>query len=283
MTRLLLSLLISGAMARADFDPLRWQFRRSLDVAKPAAVASFTVDSLLYQRSRGELADLRIVRDQVETPHIIRELETRDEFPISPSTMQEANSRSTLVTADIGFPGLPHDRIQLVVEPGQFYRSVTVESGRDSTKWRQTGEGVVFRTEDMAALTISFAEQWDRYIRIRIFNGDNPPLAVRQLILSARRRVIEFPAETTGRYWLYYGSFGARRPSYDFAQTRPLHAAVALTALGVEENNPAYREAEKPWTDRRPELLYAVLAAAILVIGFVAVRFLRLLTRDSQQ
>ena len=261
-------------MARADFDPARWQLRRSIVIAKPAPVASFIVDRVLYQGSRAELADLRIVRDQLETPYVVRELEARDESPLSPAITQETNTRTTLVTADIGFQGLPHDRVQLVVDPGQFYRSVKVESSRDSTKWRQSGEGVIFRTEDMGAFTVSFAEQWDRYLRIRIVNRDNPPLAVRQLIISAERRAVEFPAEAAGQYWLYYGYPGARRPSYDFAQTRPLRMQPVMVTMGVEENNPGYRENQKPWTDQRPEVLYAVLAAAIVVMGFIAVRFL---------
>lgn len=282
MTRLFLSLLMVGATARADFDPGRWQFRRGLSIGKPAPIASFVVDRSLYQGSRAELADLRIVRDQVETPYIIDELEDRDEFPVSFAISQESNTRTTLLTVDIGSTALPHDRIQLTIGPGQFYRSVKVESSRDSKKWRPIGAGVIFRTTDQENSTVSFTEQWDRYLRIRILNRDNPPLAIGQLILSADQRVIEFPAELAGRYWLYHGSSGARRPSYDFAQTRPRHVQPVMAGLGAEEINPAYHEAPKPWTDRRPEVLYTVLAAAILVMGFVAVRFLRLLTRAAR-
>ena len=274
MTRLLLSLFAASAIARADFDPARWQFRRSIAIEKPVPVASFIVDRSLYRGSRAQLADLRIVRDQKETPYIIRELEVPDETPLVPSIGRETNTHTTLVTADAGFEGLPHERVQLVIDPGPFYRSVKIESSRDSTKWRPIGEGFIFRTEDMGAFTVSFAEQWDRYLRIRIINGDNPPLVVRQLILSTNHRVVEFPAEATGQYWLYYGSPGARLPSYDFAQTRPLRVQPVTVELGAQENNPTYRENQKPWTDRRPEVLYAVLAAAILVMGFIAVRFL---------
>ena len=103
------------------------------------------------------------------------------------------------------------------------------------------------------------------------------------MILSAGRRVVEFPAQATGQYWLYYGSSSARQPAYDFAQTRPLRVQPVMVELGAEEQNPAYRETQKPWTDRRPEVLYAVLVAAILVMGFIAVRFLRLLTRAAQK
>ena len=274
MTRLLVSLFAACALARADFDPARWQFRRSFTIERPVPVASFIVDRSLYRGSRAQLADLRIVRDQKETPYMIRELEVPDEIPLVPAISQESNTHTTLVTVDTGLEGLPHDRVQLVIDPGQFYRSVKVESSRDSRKWRPIGDGFIFRKEDMGAFTVSFAEQWDRYLRIRIINGDNPPLTVRQVILSGDRRVIEFPGEAAGQYWLYYGSPEARLPSYDFAQTRPLHVQPVIAVLAAEENNPAYRQNQRPWTDQRPELLYAVLAAAILAMGFIALRFL---------
>jgi hypothetical protein len=203
MTRLLLSLLIAGAIARADFDPARCQFRRGITITKPVLLVSLIVDRTLYHGSHDELGDLRIVHDQVETPYVIREIDARDDSAVSPAITHEPGARTTIVTTDIGFRGLPHDRIQLVVDPGQFYRSVTVESSRDSRKWKSIGAAFIFRMEDMGAYTVSFPEQWDQYLRIRILNRDNPPLAIRQLILSAKRRVLEFPAESTGKYWLY--------------------------------------------------------------------------------
>jgi hypothetical protein len=51
---------------------------------------------------------------------------------------------------------------------------------------------------------------------------------------------------------------------------------VAVT-LGQQEPNAVYRKPEpptKPWSDRHPGVLYGVLLAAILVMGFLAVKFL---------
>lgn len=273
MIRLLLSFLSITAIARADFDPERWQFRRRITIAMPAPLVSVAIDGLVYKGSRGQLADIRVVRDQIETPYIIRR-QDRDEFSVSPMIANESNARTTLLTADVGFEGLPHDRVQLLVDPGQFYRNVEVESSSDSKKWKIVGHGFIFRTEDLGAYTVSFPEQWNRYVRVRIFNRDDAPLSVRQLVLSADRRLVDFPAEGAGQYWLYYGSTGARQPSYDFARIRPPNVAPEIASLGAEEKNPAYRQAEKPWSERQPGILYGVLAAAILIMGFIAVRFL---------
>ena len=202
---------------------------------------------------------------------------------IAASASQDPKTQTTLLLADIGFDGLPHDRLQFTIDPGLFYRTVEIEASSDSKNWIFAGQGVISHTADREDSTVSFSEEWDRYLRLRIFNHDNPPLAVRRLTLSAFRRVVEFPATAGGRYWLYYGNPDAKQPAYDFAQTMPREATAVAMTLGPQEPNPAYRKPEppvKPWSDRHPQVLYGVLLAAILIMGFFAVKFL-LSIRDS--
>ena len=400
MTRLLLSLLAAGLLARADFDPSRWQFRRAIAVDRAAPVASIAVDFGLYQSSRARLNDLRMLRDGSEIPYLIRTLsgsreerewrpallnksvvpgsgleatldlnahsthnrlriatrqknfkqrvriETSDDgrqwaiarddgyifdfseadrhvsiltvdYPVSTrrfvkftifgwsdleyldsawltdyrstsgvsdtlatiaaSAAEDAKTQTTILTADIGFDGLPHDRVELVAGAGPFYRNVEVEASGDSKTWFFVGQGAISRTADRENLTISFPEQWDRYLRLRIFNHDNPPLPVSKIILTADRRVIEFPATTAAQYWLYSGNPDAKQPIYDFAQTHPRDSQPLALTPGPQQPNPTYRPPpppEKPWTDRHPTILYTVLITAILVMGALAARFL---------
>jgi hypothetical protein len=163
------------------------------------------------------------------------------------------------------------------VAPGLFYRTVEIESSRDAKSWLYAGQGTISRTADHEYLSIGFPEQWERYLRLRVHNGDNPPLSVRGLALSAYRRMIKFPSNTAGQYWVYYGNPEAKQPSYDFGQVMPGGVQAEDIAAGAEEVNPSYRPpvpAQKPWSDRHPQVLYAVLAAAVLGMGYVAVRFL---------
>lgn len=400
MTRLLLSLIAAGSMARADFDAAHWQFRRRLAIANPAPIVSLRVDAPLYRGSRAQLRDLRILRDGVEVPYLIRilsgseeqrerrpallnksavpgtglqatldlgarvvhnrlriatsqknfkqrvRIETSDDdrnwavaredgyifdfsqgdrrvsvltvdYPaatrrfvrltifgwsnpdyldsawltysrstpgtldllatVTPSAADDSKAQTTVLTADIGFSGLPHDRVELEIAPGLFYRTGEVESASDAKNWVFVGQGVVSRTADRESLWLTFPEQWDRYLRLRIFNHDNPPLAAARLRLYTYRRVIEFPAETAGQYRLYYGNADAKQPAYDFAQTMPAQAKAVEATAGDDEPNPAYqppKPPQKPWSDRHPQVLYGVLLAAIVVMGFLAIRFL---------
>jgi uncharacterized protein DUF3999 len=201
---------------------------------------------------------------------------------ITGSTTEEAKTQSTLVVADIGFDGLPHDRVQLAIDPGLFYRTVEVETSSDAKSWVYTGQGVISRTSEREETTLFIPEQWDRYVRLRILNQDNPPLHVQRVVLSAYRRVIEFPASVAGQYSVYYGNPDAKAPVYDFAHTVPEEAAPETAKLGTEAANPAYQKPQPPptpWSDRHPSVLYGVLIAAILVMGFFAVNFLLKLRR----
>lgn len=400
MTKLLLSAFTIAAIARADFDPAHWQFRRAISLDKAAPVASFIVDYTIYQGSRARLSDLRVLRDGIETPYLVRTLsgsreerelrpallnkavvpgtgleatldlsahpthnrlristrqknfkqrvriETSDDgrtwaiarddgyvfdfsqgdrqlsaltvdYPVSTrrfvkltivgwtdaeyldsawltyytstsgvadplatiagTATEDLKTQSTLLTGDIGFDGLPHDRLQILVDPGLFYRTVEIETSSDAKNWAFAGQGVISRTAEREETILYFPEQWERYVRVRILNHDNPPLHVRSVILSAYRRQVEFPAAATGQYSIYYGNPDAKQPVYDFAHTVPQGAEPMDAKLAAEQPNPQYQKPkppETPWTDRHPTVLYVILIAAIVVMGAAAVKFL---------
>ena len=204
---------------------------------------------------------------------------------VAPEVTEDAKSQTSLWTADIGFAGLPHDLLQADIGPGLFYRSVEIETSKDAKSWLYAGQGTISRTADYEQLSISFPEQWERYLRLRVHNGDNAPLPVRRIALSAFRRQLRFPSSGAGQYWIYYGNPDVKRPSYDFANIVSSQAKAAVAALGSEEMNPNYRPPatpQKPWSDRHPRVLYAVLAAAVLGMGYVAVRFLAKVKATSE-
>ena len=100
----------------------------------------------------------------------------------------------------------------------------------------------------------------------------------RALFETIGRRVKFLPA-AAGEYALYYGNPEAKAPSYDLGAilARRMQAAEIVLTAGAGQRNSAYRPPVpplKPWSDRYPAVLYSVLAAAIVSMGYVAVRFL---------
>jgi hypothetical protein len=191
----------------------------------------------------------------------------------------EPRTQSTLYTWDLDEQGIPHDELALDVETPAFQRSAVVETSRDGKDWTWLGQDVLSRFHGEQPAALHFPERGDRYLRLRIENRDDQPLAVRGATLSVIRTRVKFRSDG-GSYWLYYGNPDAHAPSYDLGELLAREAPVPETVatLGPEERNPDYREKPapaKPWTEQHPEILYATLAVAVIAMGAVTVRFLR--------
>jgi hypothetical protein len=210
----------------------------------------------------------------------LRPAERQTIATVRPSRTEDAKSQSSLLLLDLGEQGLPHDRVRLDVDSPVFYRAIEVESSHDAKAWRYVGQGVIFRVaRGDESLAVTFPEQHDRHLRLRIFNRDDRPVSVTKATLECLKRQVKFLADTQGEYWLYYGNADARKPTYDLAQILARHAPESETAVavGVQQKNPIYSPPPppaKPWSDRHPALLYGTLATAIVSMGYITIRFL---------
>lgn len=400
MKTAILSLLSFCVLVRADFDPARWQFRRTLVVEQPGQVCVLKLDRTVYAGAETGLADLRVVRNNQEVPYIIATLtgsaeeaelrpeildrsvapgaglqltldagraakhnrlrittgqtnfrikvriETSDdgrswaiaradgyvfdfsqgdrnvsvlmvEYPVStrryvratffgwqrtdavrdawltryqarppiwqtlataaPARSEDAGT--SILVLDLGVARLPHARLRVETDAAPFHRACEIESSDDRKDWRYVARGVLYRFPDEEPSSIEFPEQHDRYVRLRIFNGDDRPVAIRDVIFEAVERRVKFLPDAAGEYALYYGNPKAKAPAYDLGTILAARAPVpeiVLTAA-AEQSNPAYRPPPppvKPWSERYPGLLYGTLAAAILGMGYLTVRLL---------
>lgn len=309
--KLVLSLFAAASLLCADFDPQHWQIRTPIAVEQPAPVSAIVIDPAVCRASRARLRDLRIVRAGAEVPYRVEILSAGRktsaltvDYPVStrrymrvtipgwrdpaylmsvglteaaavrdivstptPSATEDPKAQTTSLVADIGFQGLAYDRLNLTVEQGAFSRSVEISTSSDAKEWSFSGQGVISQDQ----LSIDFPEQWNRYVKITVFNRDNAPLKIIRVSLSALRRLLRFPSMATGPYWLYSGNPDAKQPSYDFASLAP----ASPVSLGAPEHNPQYRAPIRPWSDRNPNLLNFVLIAAVAVMGFITIRVLR--------
>jgi len=193
---------------------------------------------------------------------------------------QEAKTQSTLYTWDLGISGLPYDQLSLVVDTPDFERAATVEISQDGKDWQSLANGVLSRFGSEESLTIELPESHDRYLRLRIYNRDDRPVAVKSATLSVIRSQLKFKPAPGATYWLYFGNLDAHAPSYDLrdrlAREGPLPETVI--SAGPEESSPTYREkppAPKPWSEQHQGILYITLGLAVVSMGVVTVRFLR--------
>jgi Protein of unknown function (DUF3999) len=198
---------------------------------------------------------------------------------IVPERSEDPATRTSLLKLDLSQPGLPHDRVRVDVDRTDFHRAAELEVSEDAKTWRTVAQGAIFRVGEEQSLALGFRERYERYLRLRIFNGDNRPVAVTRVFVETVKRVMKFLPPSDGDARLYFGNPDAAAPVYDFAAILSRQAPLPETTptVGEWKLNPDYRspgEAGKPWSERHPALLYGVLGLAVVGMGLVTVRFL---------
>jgi hypothetical protein len=195
---------------------------------------------------------------------------------------QWATTASGCMVFDTGTTA-PRDRAGLTPTAGGppvFHRSVSIEESADGKSWSWLGAGAIYRIRGEESLAVDFPETRSRWHRLCIFQGNDQPVRLSRVQLSGVDRVVSFRSQEPGAYWLYYGAPSAPAPVYDLARTagEEFTSAAGAGALSAREANPAYRAPAapaRPWTERYPALLYAVMGVAVGGLGWMALRLLR--------
>jgi hypothetical protein len=181
---------------------------------------------------------------------------------------------------DLGEENVPCRKLTLEVSDDDFSRPYFLERlpSPDPTRaaYEQPPPEVVASGElrrqngQPAALEIDLSrEVQTRWLRLTVTDNRNPPLNLAGARATAAAREAVFaPPAGGGPLRLYFGNPRAQEPRYDFAAGLParLDPPPARAELGPVEVNPDYRPPPKPWTERWPYLVDAVLAGASAVL-----------------
>jgi hypothetical protein len=176
----------------------------------------------------------------------------------------------------------PLSELQIATDTPEFYRAVRISGSSDGQEWSYWGSGVVYRytqgNRTRELLRVDFPEATgNRLLRVEVINGNDEPLANLQLSLAAVPRELAFKQLAGQQYRLIYGNEKALRPQYDlghYFDSGARKLVYRILALGPEEETANYRD-PRPFTERHPEVLWSALGAAILLIGFTAIKALR--------
>ncbi len=138
--------------------------------------------------------------------------------------------------------------------------------------WKKVSTGVLYRTrynnKTSAALTLEGLKAPYRFLQLRVFNGDNPPLELRRARLYRRETSLVFQAAPQQNYTLIGGNPKVMPPDYDLAKAvrgvdefkLPVVHSGSVELLGP----PA--EKTLPWSERHAALILIILAAAVGVM-----------------
>ncbi len=185
------------------------------------------------------------------------------------------------------------DRIAFTVTASQvnFRRSVEVTEASDAAPGGPLGlaEGDISRVQLKRGGTVVNSEQLSvpvarshaaAHFTVTVANGDDPPLAIERVQPQAVEwRVFFAPpsASQGGMLRLYYGDEKLDAPTYDYAKFFKDDEPVAQAQLGPAEANTAFtgRPDDRPWSERHKAVLWVAMLAAVVGLGFLALRGLK--------
>ena len=271
--RLLFAFALVAEVLPAEFRPAAWQMRRPLNVEKAAAVQRLMLPGDVLLGAEPGLSDLRLISGGREVPFRIRKVAGHEVLAglESPEMQVNVAQHTSSVAIDLG-RAVSFDRVDLAVRDPFFNRTAQVAISRDMQSWDPAGAGVISRSVQGENLSVSTPPVRTRFLRVTMYDRDDPPLQIKGVTLLGARRVLEFAsAATTGRYWLYYGAPDARTPVYDLSALRALDGGPAheVTA-SAEERNPDFAVARAAVDPNRSKRKQAVLRMALAVVGVVA-------------
>ena len=121
-------------------------------------------------------------------------------------------------------------------------------------------------------MVADFPETTARQLQLEVVDFRNPPLDIKSVqFVAAAREVIFVRTESLQMpLRLYYGNLQAEPPHYDIERNLPAQLEVPplRVQLGDRQPNPAFHPAPLPLTERLPWLIYIVLGAASLALGW---------------
>jgi hypothetical protein len=266
-------------------------FRFRKDNHQGTQIVHYSENDAQYLRVRIVDGDAKFPVDSVNELHEV--IEPAERVPMDIALSPDGNQPvgRSVWTAEVGSAAPLATEVRFSAEsPAEFIRSVNLSTSADGKDWDtfDSAEIYRYRREDavLEKLSVAFpnAEPRARYLRVEIVNGNDAPLTAAAPQLYITPQHIVFEQQSGRRYSLIYGQERAEAAQYDLG--RRLDAkqmAVAVAGqTGPEEVNADWVD-PRAWTETHDMFLWVVMLAAVLLIGYAAVRSLRKSAAASNQ
>ena len=193
---------------------------------------------------------------------------------------QNAREKSTDIMLDLGCHGLRGHRMTITSSDTNYNRWVEIAGSDDQKTWNDIGSGQILKYDTPRfkgqESSIPFSSEGYRYIRVRIRNYDDQPIRISKVVVYGIRNRLFFPYQAGGSYRLYYGNPEAQPPIYDIEQTFKYLSSqsAVMLKLGASVKNPDFVMpiATRPWLEKNPWILWVVLIAAVILLGWLTVK-----------
>lgn len=256
-----------------------------------------------YPTSRYRYLRVRVLRDpvtddkaplinKVEVTMAVHEKGILSSWNVPVPSYQLLRNQGEFATAwnlDLGGRA-PCDRLTLEIADASFSRPFQVFSidDPDNVQLIATGTLTRYTADQTNPLVITFNEEVNvRKLRLQITDHSNPTLTIMSIEASApaRQVVFELKEAPSQPLRLFFGNSTIAAPHYDFEKELAMRLSTEPTdsSPGAVLANPDYKPEPKPLTERVPWLIYLVLAASSIALGYVLLSLARSATRMKVQ
>ena len=246
-------------------------------------------DRVSYPTSRYRFLRVRVYKDELsdhDPPNITGvlalmgvydkgQLNTWSVYVPDYQLIRNQGAHAAQWTIDLG-ARVPCDRLRLTIADSSFYRPFEVENFDDPQNPELLANGYLSRRagEEQKPLVISFGrEEHVRKLRLQITDYSNQTLTIQGSEASAPARELIYEVKQPQRLplRLFFGNAKVPEPHYDFEKeiATKLKSPVKESSVGEVIKNSAYTPEPLPFTERVPWLIYVVLAAASVVLGWI--------------
>ncbi|MGA7917370.1 MAG: DUF3999 family protein [Candidatus Acidiferrales bacterium] len=258
-------------------------FRFRKDNHQGTQVVHYSENNAQYLRVRILDGDAKFPVGDVNVSHEVVEPAERTPMGITLSPDANPAEGRSVWSADVGATAALATEVRFAVEsPAEFIRSVNVSSSADGKDWETFDSAEIYRYRrgdaQLEKLSVAFpyAALQARYLLVEIVNGNDAPLSgsVPQLYITPQH--IAFEQRPGRSYRLIYGQERAEDAEYDLVRrvTAAQMAAAVAGQTGPEEVNTDWVD-PRAWTETHDMFLWVLMLAAVLLIGYAAVRSLR--------
>jgi hypothetical protein len=198
------------------------------------------------------------------------------------SREEDAKLKATVCVLDLSYENLPADFLLIDTPEENFSRMVEIQAGNDLKTWEISEQGDLyrFRTDKYSVekKTLRFPEMRCRYLKLLIYNHDDPPLKLAAFEVQSVEEDLVCRTQPDRIYSLYYGNPQAHAPRYDFERLKNYLSleTISRVRLGAESENRSFRPSgpKRPWTERQPFLFWSVLVLMVFGLGAYIVRLM---------
>ncbi|MDR3542915.1 MAG: DUF3999 family protein [Desulfosporosinus sp.] len=190
-------------------------------------------------------------------------------------------------TLDLQQPNLPSMEWEIITDEVNFNRTVELYASENNKDWNliNQGEFFVYQLDKLTAkqLDLKFNTHL-RYLKLKIYNYDNPSLNIQAMNIKGSNPQLLFPADRTKEPILFWGNSQIKAPVYDIQRFKSNldYSKTPRASLGHAEENKDYQfKDSRPWSERNSWLLQGILVIVVVALLVIIIRSIRKISSEK--